>query len=149
MKKIYFTPEMEIIDIKTNQYLLAGSGTVPFGGNEDPFVSPEDPDDVSVFVEELISNLENLRDTCQESLDNIPEQLQEGNSGQILQERIENLDGVISELENIDTEFSSELDESEKDGMSQEEWERQEEDEKEKWIADKIGEINDAGLDFE
>lgn len=111
--------------------------------------SPEDPDDVGVFVEELISNLEELRDTCQESFDNIPEQLQEGNSGQILQERIENLDDVISNLENIDTEFSSELDESEKDGMSQEEWERQEEDEREEWIADKIGEINDAGLDFE
>lgn len=111
--------------------------------------SPEDPDDVSVFVEELISDLEELRDTCQESFDNIPEQLQEGDSGQILQERIENLDDVISNLENIDTEFSSELDESEKDGMSQEEWERQEEDEREEWIADKIGEINDAGLDFE
>lgn len=111
--------------------------------------STEDPDDVGVFVEELISNLEELRDTCQESFDNIPEQLQEGNAGQILQERIENLDDVISNLENIDTEFSSELDESEKDGMSQEEWERQEEDEREEWIADKIGEINDAGLDFE
>ena len=105
--------------------------------------SPEDPDEVSEFVEELISNLEELRDTCQESFDNIPEQLQEGNSGQILQERIENLDDVISNLENIDTEFSSELDESERDGMSQEE------DEREEWIADKIGEINDAGLDFE
>ena len=93
--------------------------------------------------------MEELRDTCQESFDNIPEQLQEGDSGQILQERIENLDDVISNLENIDTEFSSELDESEKDGMSQEEWERQEEDEREEWIADKIGEINDAGLDFE
>lgn len=111
--------------------------------------STEDPDEVGEFVEELISNLEELRDTCQESFDNIPEQLQEGNSGQILQERIENLDDVISNLENIDTEFSSELDESEKDGMSQEEWERQEEDEREEWIADKIGEINDVGLDFE
>ena len=111
--------------------------------------STEDPDEVGEFVEELISNLEELRDTCQESFDNTPEQLQEGNSGQILQERIENLDDVISNLENIDTEFSSELDESEKDGMSQEEWERQEEDEREEWIADKIGEINDAGLDFE
>lgn len=111
--------------------------------------SPEDPDEVGVFVEELISNLEELRDTCQESLDNIPEQLQEGNAGQILQERIENLDDVISNLESIDTEFSSELDESEKDDMNQEEWERQEEEEKQQWIADKIGEINDAGLDFE
>ena len=98
--------------------------------------STEDPDEVGEFVEELISNLEELRDTCQESFDNIPEQLQECDSGQILQERIENLDDVISNLENIDTEFSSELDESEKDGMSQEEWERQEEDEREEWIAD-------------
>ena len=38
---------------------------------------------------------------------------------------------------------ANENDESEKDGMSQEE------DEREEWIADKIGEINDAGLDFE
>ena len=29
MKKEYFAPEMEIVDIKTNQYLLAGSETAP------------------------------------------------------------------------------------------------------------------------
>ena len=54
MKKIYFTPEMEIIDIKTNQYLLAGSGTVPFGGNEDPLISPEDPDAPFMSLEEML-----------------------------------------------------------------------------------------------
>ena len=31
MKKIYMTPEMEIVDIKTNQQLLAGS-TPQLGG---------------------------------------------------------------------------------------------------------------------
>ena len=29
MKKIYFVPEMEIVDINTNQQLLAGSQTAP------------------------------------------------------------------------------------------------------------------------
>ena len=29
MKKIYLTPEMEIVDIKTNQQLLAGSTNAP------------------------------------------------------------------------------------------------------------------------
>ena len=29
MKKIYFAPEMEIVDINTNQQLLAGSTTAP------------------------------------------------------------------------------------------------------------------------
>ena len=29
MKKIYFAPEMEIVDINTNQQLLAGSQTAP------------------------------------------------------------------------------------------------------------------------
>ena len=45
---------MEIIDIKTNQYLLAGSGTVPFGGNEDPLISPEDPDAPFMSLEEML-----------------------------------------------------------------------------------------------
>ena len=29
MKKIYFAPEMEIVDVNTNQQLLAGSRTAP------------------------------------------------------------------------------------------------------------------------
>lgn len=48
MKKIYMTPEMEIVEIKANQQLLAGS--VPgLGGNletDDPILAPgldEDP----------------------------------------------------------------------------------------------------------
>ena len=33
MKKIYLTPEMEIVDIKTNQQLLAGSTNAPVDNN--------------------------------------------------------------------------------------------------------------------
>ena len=34
MKKIYFAPEMEIVDINTNQQLLAGSTPAPVSDEE-------------------------------------------------------------------------------------------------------------------
>lgn len=53
-------------------------------------------------VEEIVSVLEGLRDQCQDSLDNMPENLQEGDTGQMLQDRIDNLETVIEELNQID-----------------------------------------------
>lgn len=58
----------------------------------------------SVGIEEMISDLEYIRDEVEERLDNIPQQLQEADAGMLLQERIEALEDVISELENIDEE---------------------------------------------
>lgn len=55
-------------------------------------------------VSEIVSTLEDLRDQCQESLDNMPEALQSGDTGQMLQDRIDNLESVIEELNNIDEE---------------------------------------------
>lgn len=52
--------------------------------------------------EDIISQLEELRDTCQDSLDNMPEQLQYSESGETLQNRIDNLESIITSLENID-----------------------------------------------
>lgn len=52
-------------------------------------------------ISEIIAVLEGLKDQCQESYDNIPEQLQEGSTGELLQNRIDNLGDVISELEGI------------------------------------------------
>ena len=54
-------------------------------------------------VQELIGRAEEMRDECQSSLDNMPEQLQESSdSGNTLRERIDELDNFISELETID-----------------------------------------------
>lgn len=52
-------------------------------------------------AEEIASTLEDIRDQQQDSLDNMPEQLQDGDTGVMLQERIDNLDEVIDELNNI------------------------------------------------
>lgn len=53
-------------------------------------------------IESLISDLEDIRDDQQDRLDNMPEQLQESSSGELLQERIDMLESVIDELSNID-----------------------------------------------
>ena len=114
------------------------------------FDAEGDTDNIAIFVEEITSDLESLRDTCQESLDNIPEQLQDAPAGQTLQERIDALDEAISEFENIDTEFESQKDEeTDRDTMSDEEWEEELKQEKSEWIDEKIGEIQGIDLCFE
>ena len=55
-------------------------------------------------AEEIVAELTNIQDMCQDSLDNMPEGLQEGDTGQLIQERIDNLEDAISELEAIDYE---------------------------------------------
>ena len=55
-------------------------------------------------VDEIIDVLSELQSEVEESLENIPEQLREySSSGELLQERYDNLDDCIRELEDIDT----------------------------------------------
>lgn len=106
-----------------------------------------EPDDIESLKDELLSDVESLRDETQEHLDNMPEQLHESDSGQILQDRIDNLDEIMSTLENIDTDFNSEIDRE--DYESDEEYEDALSDEKQEWIDGKMTEIQEAGFDFE
>jgi len=54
-------------------------------------------------LESIISEIEELRDECEDKLYNMPEQLQDtSEAGILLQERIDALEDWISELENID-----------------------------------------------
>lgn len=55
-------------------------------------------------IDDIRSVLEEQRDNAQDSLDNIPESLQYGPTGEMLQERIDMLESVISELDAIDFE---------------------------------------------
>lgn len=41
MKKKYINPEMEVVELNTNQTLLAGSPTIPVGGTTDTVDSRE------------------------------------------------------------------------------------------------------------
>lgn len=51
---------------------------------------------------DIIAEIESIQEECESNLENIPEQLQEGSAGTLLQERIDELDSCHSDLENID-----------------------------------------------
>ena len=103
--------------------------------------APKTPEELSDFISDITDDLQSLLDDCQTNFDNIPEQLQEGDAGQTLQARIENLESAISELENIDAEFESDLDENATEDAKQEEIEN--------WISDRIDLIQAVDLSFE
>ena len=52
-------------------------------------------------IESLVSDFEQLRDEQQEKLDNMPEGLQQGATGELIQERIDQCESIISELEDV------------------------------------------------
>ena len=108
---------------------------------------PEDVEDIATFIDDIMNDAESLRDECQEHLDNMPEQLQDSDSGQTLQERIDNLDSVIGDIDNFDSEFESEI-EKEDDETDDEFLERQSE-EKQQWLDDKMSEIQEFDFNFD
>lgn len=64
----------------------------------------DNKEDFDEFKSELVSDIESLRDECQNSLDNMPEQLQSAPTGELLQERIDALESWSSEIEGIECE---------------------------------------------
>ena len=71
-------------------------------------------EDAQGIVEGIVSQLEELRDETEERRDNMPEQLQDAPSGEILLGRVDSVDEMISELEDVDLEIEEGLTEEEK-----------------------------------
>jgi hypothetical protein len=69
-------------------------------GDELPGVECDGLED---FISDITSDIQDLIDETQGGLDNMPEQLQDADTGQLMQERIDALEGWVSELESIDT----------------------------------------------
>jgi hypothetical protein len=90
-------------------------------------------DDLETERDNFVAELETLRDECQDSLDNMPEHLQDTSaSGELLNERIEILDSAISEIENINIPEIEDL-----DGENEDEW-------KQEKVSEFTQELNDA-----
>ena len=63
--------------------------------------------------DDLVSELENLRDEQQDNYDNMPEGLQQGDTGMLLEERVSALDEWISELQGLEFNDENEYEEGE------------------------------------
>jgi len=75
---------------------------------EDRISNLTEDDDFETEIQDITSELESLRDECEEKRSNMPEQLQDSGSGEILQNRYDSIDEMISELEGIDLEVDEE-----------------------------------------
>jgi hypothetical protein len=60
-------------------------------------------DDFKSFKDEILGEIESLKDETQSSFDNMPESLQSGDTGQLLEERINALDEWHNDIEQIET----------------------------------------------
>lgn len=88
---------------------------------EDDVISNASADDGLAGVrDDVTSTLQEIADQCQESLDNMPEGLQQGSTGELLQERIYAMESAISEFDGL------ELDEPDDDDLD---WPEQKENE--------------------
>jgi len=70
--------------------------------------SCEDEDTFNAFKEEIMGEIEVLKDETQDSFDNIPEQLQSAPTGEFLQERIDALEQWYEEIDCIDCNIDEE-----------------------------------------
>lgn len=71
-------------------------------------------DDAQSIIEGIIGQLEELRDETEERRENMPESLQDAPTGEMLQGRVDSVEEMISELEDIETDIDEELSEEEK-----------------------------------
>jgi len=69
-----------------------------------------DLDDMQPLIDDLVQQVQEILDETQEKFDNMPEGLQQGDTGQTLEERIGNLEQVVSDLESINIPEDSDYD---------------------------------------
>jgi len=101
--------------------------------------SADSVEDVIALRDEVASEVESLKDEAQSSLDNMPEHLQESSSsGEMLRERIDELENWQSELEGLD--FEEEDNDDEIRSKIEGDHEKDEEEEDEEYV-ERISEL--------
>jgi hypothetical protein len=82
--------------------------------------STDSAEELTEFAESIKTELEDLRDTTQESYDNMPENLQYSPTADLLQERVDSIESGISEIESIDFDYEEEDEEELKQTIADE-----------------------------
>lgn len=95
----------------------------------DAFVAT-DKESLEGAVAEWVDRAREIAEECREKFDNMPEGLQQGDTGQLLEERAEAMDAYADELESIDLE---DMDEDQDLGD---------------WVGEKLEEIMAVEMDY-
>lgn len=105
---------LESWEVTTSDYQLS-VGEVVYRWHENYEPTEEGRDSI-------VSDLEDIKSDLEDRLDNMPEGLRDGDTGCLLQERIDSLDSAIDELNDIDfDDDDSEEDEEEREDRYREE----------------------------
>lgn len=75
----------------------------------DSIAEAGDPSDLESAVESYKSELESLKDDTQGKFDNMPEGLQQGDTGTLLSERVDNVDSLINDLDGVNIPSDEEI----------------------------------------
>lgn len=122
--------------------------------------SGESPEDLQAVRDDLVSSLESLADEQDDKYSNMPDGLQQGDTGQLIEARAESCRNIASEFEGIDLDYEEpdedelreELKEEDPDADDQTIDVRLEDRKAEKlaeWIDEKRGELQDVSWDYE
>lgn len=96
---------------KQSQLTQSDFWSAVFSAQETAAESVPEFDSLASVRDDLVYDLQNIEDETQGKFDNMPEGLQQGDTGQMLEERVSAIQDVISEIEGIDCE--PEIDETE------------------------------------
>ena len=69
---------------------------------EDEIADAPADDGLAGIADDIASRLRELGDECQSNLDNMPEGLQQGSSGELLQERVSAMEQAADEIESLE-----------------------------------------------
>lgn len=95
-------------------------------------------DELEGLRDELTEGLQERYDASEESRENLPENLQDAPTGELLQERMDTCEMAIDELGNTDLDFESELEAEDKPSDEEKAQEIQE------WVDERTSEWMDA-----
>lgn len=78
-------------------------------------------------AEEISGELDNMREECEDALENVPDNLKEAPTAELLQNRIDQLEEAISNLDDIDTDsLRSEAEEEAEEHLDRDDYESDE-----------------------
>jgi len=90
-----------------------------------------DQADLESLRDEWVGQAQEIGEECREKFDNMPEGLQQGDTGQLLEERADAMESWASELEGVDLEFEPEED-ADQDALEEQHTE---------WVEEKLEEL--------
>jgi len=99
--------------------------------------------DLEMLRDDVDSQLDEIKSTVEDSLSNMPEGLQQGETGSMMQERIDACDSAQSDAQSLDTEFTSDLTDNAQEGDDPP-TEDELAEELQTWLDDKRNELSEA-----